>query len=426
MIAFGDRALRFAAPADPPSRRAMSDALRAIPGIVDAVVAEQEAMIVLARDADRATVASAVAGLRPDPSAVKPKTHRVQVVYERSADLEDVARSTGLGERRVIDAHARGSYVVSFIGFMPGFAYLVGLDPRLVLPRRATPRPRVHGGSVAVAARYTGVYPGLSAGGWHIIGNTMWAPEHVKPQIADRVSFEPIAVFPPVAFAPPQRARVDGPDEVVSVQGFAHVVGPEKHGSMHDGVAPGGPLVASAFAKVGTPSAIEIFGSLTLSRPHGSVTIASGRSRVAYLGLRDPALPVGLRIERGDRMTSGESFVAESAEGSVVIPIHVGPDAVLPEVLAAFFGATFRVSATSNRAGVRLDGLPLPVQPVAADRASTPMIKGAIQLTPGGPIILGPDHPTTGGYPVIGVLRETAMDAFYTLPFNASVRFAPA
>jgi allophanate hydrolase subunit 2 len=51
------------------------------------------------------------------------------------------------------------------------------------------------------------------------------------------------------------------------------------------------------------------------------------------------------------------------------------------------------------------------------------MVKGAIELTPSGLVVLGPDHPTTGGYPVVGVLRDRAMDAFYNLPVGASVHF---
>jgi allophanate hydrolase subunit 2 len=51
------------------------------------------------------------------------------------------------------------------------------------------------------------------------------------------------------------------------------------------------------------------------------------------------------------------------------------------------------------------------------------MVKGAIELTPSGLVVLGPDHPTTGGYPVVGVLRDHAMDAFYKLPPGASVQF---
>jgi KipI family sensor histidine kinase inhibitor len=55
---------------------------------------------------------------------------------------------------------------------MPGFGYLLGLDPGLQLPRRPTPRIRVPPGAVAIAGEYTAVYPRSSPGGWHLLGHT--------------------------------------------------------------------------------------------------------------------------------------------------------------------------------------------------------------------------------------------------------------
>jgi 5-oxoprolinase (ATP-hydrolysing) subunit B len=68
--------------------------------------------------------------------------------------------------------HVAGAYVVAFVGFLPGFAYLDGLDARLHVPRRAQPRTRVPAGSVAIAGAQSGVYPFDSPGGWHVIGTT--------------------------------------------------------------------------------------------------------------------------------------------------------------------------------------------------------------------------------------------------------------
>ena len=72
----------------------------------------------------------------------------------------------------VVAAHTGADWVVGFTGFAPGFGYLVGGDPRLVVPRRAEPRPRVVAGSVALAGPYSGIYPTESPGGWQIIGHT--------------------------------------------------------------------------------------------------------------------------------------------------------------------------------------------------------------------------------------------------------------
>ena len=92
-------------------------------------------------------------------------------------DLAEVAASIGATAMDVVVLHSEAEYTVAFCGFMPGFSYLVGLDPRLHLPRRRTPRTRVPAGSVAIASEFTSVYPRSSPGGWHLLGTTdlpMW------------------------------------------------------------------------------------------------------------------------------------------------------------------------------------------------------------------------------------------------------------
>lgn len=73
----------------------------------------------------------------------------------------------------MVALHTGAVYEVAFVGFLPGFAYLRGLDPRLVLPRRAAPRTRVPALSVAVAGPYAGVYPFAAPGGWHLLGTAV-------------------------------------------------------------------------------------------------------------------------------------------------------------------------------------------------------------------------------------------------------------
>lgn len=107
-------------------------------------------------------------------------------VWYDGPDLEDVARATGLAVDAVIGRHAGGEYRVALLGFVPGFAYLGGLDPALALPRRSTPRPRVPAGSVAIGGGQTGVYPAATPGGWHLIGRTtvpMFDPTRSPPAL---------------------------------------------------------------------------------------------------------------------------------------------------------------------------------------------------------------------------------------------------
>jgi KipI family sensor histidine kinase inhibitor len=75
---------------------------------------------------------------------------------------------------------------VAFGGFAPGFAYLVGGDPRLQVPRRDSPRTSVPAGSVGLAGEFSGVYPRSSPGGWQLIGRTelaMWDVRRDPPAL---------------------------------------------------------------------------------------------------------------------------------------------------------------------------------------------------------------------------------------------------
>ena len=95
----------------------------------------------------------------------------IDVTYD-GADLEEVARLCGLTPDDVVAAHTAAPMRVGFGGFAPGFAYLVGGDERLNVPRRAEPRTRVPAGSVGLAGEFSGVYPRESPGGWQLIGHT--------------------------------------------------------------------------------------------------------------------------------------------------------------------------------------------------------------------------------------------------------------
>jgi inhibitor of KinA len=103
-----------------------------------------------------------------------PRTVRIPVCYdaEFGPDLSDVAEHNKLAVDEVIGLHASATYLVYFLGFSPGFAYMGGLPERLRTPRLATPRIRVPAGSVAIAGEQTGIYPSDSPGGWRLIGRT--------------------------------------------------------------------------------------------------------------------------------------------------------------------------------------------------------------------------------------------------------------
>jgi KipI family sensor histidine kinase inhibitor len=113
----------------------------------------------------------AEAALGDDQAAPTGASVEIPVRYD-GPDLDEVAASTGLSPEDVAARHLGVEYVVGFLGFAPGFAYLLGGDERLRVERRAEPRERVPAGSVALAGPYSGIYPRESPGGWQLIGST--------------------------------------------------------------------------------------------------------------------------------------------------------------------------------------------------------------------------------------------------------------
>src|SRR6185312_4305963 len=155
------------------------------PGVIDVVVAREDVAVYFAGAPQPGEL------VLEDDAGDPPREHVLHATYD-GEDLAEVARATGLSVRDVIDRHAVRTYTVDTIGFRPGFAYLAGLDPALVLPRRATPRPRVPAGALAIADVFTAVYPGESPGGWHLIGHVaeeMFGPQGARLQLGDRVRF---------------------------------------------------------------------------------------------------------------------------------------------------------------------------------------------------------------------------------------------
>ncbi|MEM9516248.1 MAG: allophanate hydrolase subunit 1 [Actinomycetota bacterium] len=125
-----------------------------------------------------------------DAVPIDANTRRIEIpVYYDGEDLAEVAERVGVEVVELVRRHTAVEYRVAFCGFSPGFAYLVGLDPLLELPRRDRPRVAVPAGAVAIAAHYSAVYPSPSPGGWHLLGRT------------DAVVWD-VAADPPARLAP--------------------------------------------------------------------------------------------------------------------------------------------------------------------------------------------------------------------------------
>lgn len=155
--------------------------------VTAAVPGARSVLVHLAGDADPDPVAAALQAVTPAAAALG-REHRIAVAYD-GADVDALAAECGLSAREIVAMHAGAVYTVGFLGFMPGFAYLLGLPDALHVPRLATPRARVPAGSVAIAGCWAGVYPSDSPGGWRLLGRT------------DAVLFDPKA-DPPSRLAP--------------------------------------------------------------------------------------------------------------------------------------------------------------------------------------------------------------------------------
>ncbi|WP_196250816.1 5-oxoprolinase/urea amidolyase family protein [Cellulomonas sp. JZ18] len=525
---------------EPGAVRAVDAALRVArpPDVVDVVPAARTVLVrgtartrsrwaAQVRERVLAAVGDAGEGGLPAPV----RTVEVPVVYD-GEDLAEVAALTRRSVEEVVARHLAGGpdgYRVAFGGFMPGFAYVVGLDPVLHVPRHASPRTRVPAGAVAVAGEYTAVYPAATPGGWRLLGTTtvrMFDPDRGRDGAAlltpgDAVRFVRAAPSPvlaaragapdplPAAAADPAPPAAPAPAAVGAGHQPAPVASPARDEAPHRAltVLSPGPLTLvqdagrAGLADVGVPrsgaadpDAARLANRLVGNAPDapllevvlGGLVLAFGATTaVALTGARAPArldgAPVrhrtavrvpagatlvldgpaqGLRtwvavrggvdvppvlgscahdqlsglgsapLRPGDVLAYGTAFdglpepvdepddahggVAADAAGPAGAPSVVELPAVDGPRLgrldepgrSALWRTVWTVTPASNRVAVRLDGPPL-TRGDATELASEGVVAGAVQVPHDGrPVLFGPDHPVTGGYPVVAVLTR--------------------
>lgn len=188
----GDRALLVEVDDNAAALRLAAE-LRGRDGVVDVVPGHRTVLVTWEPGAEPPSLDAP-----PDASAASDAARVVEVpVAYDGPDLAAVARLTAFSPEEVAARHAAAGYVVGFVGFAPGFAYLLGGDARLHVPRLEVPRERVPAGSVAVAGPYSAVYPRESPGGWRLLGRTelrLFDPRRDPPALlapGDRVRFAP-------------------------------------------------------------------------------------------------------------------------------------------------------------------------------------------------------------------------------------------
>lgn len=479
-------------------------------------------------------------GVTPGGDAPGRALVSIPVIYD-GEDLADVAAAWGCSVDEVVARHAATEWVCAFVGFAPGYPYLVpagaggGANELPPVPRRATSRQRVPAGAVALAAEYCGVYPRESPGGWQLIGSTdavLWDARREPPALVTagtRVRFEPVrAVVRDVsqessdttAGSAGNGGRADGrtpekrhghASEVERTDGkerderaaVLRVLEPGALTLVQDlgrpGLAAIGVGASGAFDRaahrlanrlVGNDecaAGLEILlGGAALALPAGAwiaVTGAVGpitlddapvahaqpvraerdgavlrigpaargvRSYVAVRGgiagepvlgsrSRDTLAALGPDpVSAGDELIVGGAVAGPVPAVDLVpvgaptidhaeLDVRPGPrlDWFTPGAWRRMLDTEWTVSVRADRTGVRLDGLTLDRRPAVVDRelASEGMTAGAIQVSPDGvPTILGPDHPVTGGYPVIAVVTDDTLDRLAQLRPGAHVR----
>ncbi len=272
--------------------------------------------------------------------------------------------------------------------------------------------------------------------------------------------------------------------EIVTVAGLATIQDRGRVGRMHEGVPPGGALVPELLARANGAArnahgeaAIELVGRITLAARRPVVvatdagerrllaedetwTIAAEGARVRYIALRggiDVPSVLGGRgtlvvaalgghegrpLRRGDSLRAGSAPMCDAYdacdayddEGRLPPPVDLeGPICVVPgpdrerfeaSAVDALLSSAFAIDPRSDRVGIRLTGPSPPVRPRPDASVSAPMVRGAIQVPPSGElIVLGPDHPTTGGYPVIATVVRRCLGSLASRPLRAAVRF---
>jgi inhibitor of KinA len=128
-----------------------------------------------------------------------PSTHEINVCYDLGLDWDEMENATGLAKNEIISIHSSKEYTIAMIGFLPGFIFLEGLDERIHVQRKSTPRTSVPKGAIGIGGSQTGMYALESPGGWQIIGKTpqkFFDVENNPPHLmvaGDRVRFTRIS-----------------------------------------------------------------------------------------------------------------------------------------------------------------------------------------------------------------------------------------
>jgi KipI family sensor histidine kinase inhibitor len=387
-----------------------------IEGLEEAVPAARTILIRYRRDVlGAAELAGNLRARTLGPSSDAPDgAIEIPVRYDGD-DLQEVAEIIGISPNEVVGRHTASEYKVAFTGFAPGFAYLVGGDPSLNVPRRRSPRTRIPAGAVGLAGQFSGVYPQASPGGWQIIGTTnvpMWdisrtPPALLQPGMRVRFIDSDVSIsMPTISTGQPMADAGDFLEESTPVAGIkvksanfpALFQDLGRPGQAKQGVSVSGALdkgaMRAANRAVGNPSntaCLEIIlggfcftaiGRIVIAICGAPVPIvvrdAVGRRFEAQCG-QPVALEPGDIIEVGQALSGMRAYLAARGGFAVKSTLSsastdtlakIGPDPVVA-------GATIAVGgAVGNIASVSLTEDDQPVLPSAGDTVTLDVVMG--------------------------------------------------
>lgn len=222
------------------------------PGIIDCIPAFASLLVTFDplctdHEAVKRSALSLLSSLDTSACEEEKIVHVIPVLYD-GEDLSFVAANSGLSEEEVIALHSSRDYLICMLGFLPGFAYLGGLDERLHTPRLTTPRTSIPAGSVGIGGKQTGIYPIDSPGGWRLLGRTP-----LKPYDSSRDPAFLYAMGEYIRFKPISREEYDAIEARVKDGTFVpEVIG---HGSTSASVSKAQPSVSSNLKRSFSPSA---------------------------------------------------------------------------------------------------------------------------------------------------------------------------
>jgi KipI family sensor histidine kinase inhibitor len=462
----GRHALLIDFPSSPPAAelRELARLARRLENVLATVVGHRSVLVIFDRPA-RAHGESSLQSLTPGSSVTPPaREHRIDVSFDESCgeDLGRFLQLKGLSRETFLQRLGTLTLEARFLGFAPGFAYLVGWPAEWALERLPQPRPKVPAGSFAVAGTMAAFYPSELPGGWNLLGRSgasFWDQRRSLPNLiapGDRLVITPNTRLCS-RDQEPDRKRAErsaetsapcGPIATVEHGGqWSGLVGPRRWEMLELGAPAGGPFDEEAAARANQAAGnrqeavvlecflvgprlrfhaatiVTCYGATAALRlngnPFNGAIVAVEQDDILEIGpIRDGArVVIGVRggwhshrqrleplpLRPEERLCAGTTGAAPAIQALLrdrprEIVVSAGPHEIDSSARRRLLDQRWLVTPALDRRGIRLD----PERERHEAPANLPSLGvqfGTVQWHPDGTLTaMGPDHPVTGGY----------------------------